>query len=259
MKLLKALAVIYFIACIGLYFIQDKVIFAPHTYPNSTKYPEGKEIEIPLTESISMNTVLIPYQKGKKSEKVILYLHGNKGNIRRGIYQTRVMRGKQCDLMVIDYRGYGKTEGKPLNDKQMLQDANLAYAYLRTQYAEKDIYVLGYSLGTGMASYIAAQNKPAHLILVAPFTSLEGIKDKFLWMFPDFLLKFKLDNEKHLEEVSCPVTIVHGTNDEVVDYKFSEKLKEQFQSINFITSPGQGHRGIIFDPLLSQALDRIID
>jgi len=257
MKLLKVLLVLYLLACIVLYFMQEKVIFAAHPYPNSTSYPIGKEIEIPLSETLTMNTLLLPAVRGKKSEKVILYLHGNKGNIKRGIYQTRVMKNKGCDIMIIDYRSYGKTEGKPVNDRQMLRDANLAYQYLKKSYEEKNIYILGYSLGTGMASYIAAQNKPGHLILVAPFTSLTDIKDKFLWMFPDFLLKYKLDNSKHLSDVSCPVTILHGTDDEVVDYEFSQKLKETFPQVKLITSKGQGHRGIIFDPLVSREIEII--
>lgn len=259
MKLLKAIIIIYLLSCLGLFFIQDKIIFAAHPYPNSTSYSQGTEIEIPLTKSLSMNALLLPYSPGKQSKSVILYLHGNKGNIKRGIYQTRVMKNKACDILIIDYRGYGKTEGKPLNDKQMLEDAGKAYQYLKTRYSEENIYIVGYSLGTGMASYIAARNNPAHLILVAPFTSLTAIKDKFLWMFPDFLLKYKLDNKKHLRDSSCPVTILHGTEDEVVDYEFSEELKAEYPRINLVTSRGQGHRGIIFDPLLSRALTSIIN
>jgi len=257
MKLLKVILILYTLVCLGLYFFQEKVIFAAHPYPNSTKYKLGKEIEVPLTEEISMNSLLVAATPGTRSKKVILYLHGNKGNIKRGIYQTRVMKNKGCDLMIIDYRGYGKTEGKPVNDRQMLDDANQAYKYLKQHYSEENIYVLGYSLGTGMESYIAAKNKPGHLILVAPFTSLTGIKDKYLWMFPDFLLKYKLDNKKHLKEVSCPVTILHGTEDEVVEYAFSEELKKTYPRIKLVTSMGQGHRGIIFDPLLGREIETI--
>lgn len=205
-----------------------------------------------------MNTVILPASPNKKSEKVIMYLHGNKGNVRRGIYQTRRMTDKGLDIMVIDYRGYGKTEGKPINDKQMLEDADKAYQYLKKHYDENNIYIIGYSLGTGMASYIAQKNNPAHLILVAPFTSLVDIKDQYLWMFPDFLLKYKLDNAKHLETCHTPTTILHGTNDEVVSYHYGVELAEANENVSLVTSQGQSHRGIIFDPLLSKILNEAL-
>ena len=257
-KLVKVCSAIYIILCLGLFIAQDHIIFAAHPYPDSQTYNQGTEHEIPLTKDISMNALLLPAQAGKKSKKVILYLHGNKGNIKRGIYQTRVMKNKGCDIMIIDYRGYGKTEGKPMNDRQMLQDADMAYKYLMEHYDEKDIYVLGYSLGSGMASYIAKMNEPAHLFLVAPFTSLVDIKDKWFWMFPDFILKYKLDNRKHLQDVKCDVTIVHGTDDNVVDYEFSEELSFLYPHIELRTINGGGHRGVIFDSLLADAITQVL-
>jgi len=258
MKWIKILFSIYCLLCLGLYFTQHKLIFAPHLTSATEKYRTGYEVEIPLEDNLNMNTLIIPAQKGKRSEGAIMYLHGNKGNIQRGIYQTRTMRDRGLDIMIIDYRGYGKTEDRPRNDSQMIDDANKAYLYLKENYNENKIYVLGYSLGTGMASYIAKKNNPAHLILVAPFTSLTAIKNQFLWFFPDFLLKFKLNNAKYVKDLKTATTILHGTDDTVVDYGYSLELKEINSKINLITSKGQSHRGIIFDPLLSKALDKII-
>lgn len=256
--LLKVLFAIYALLCIVLFFVQDHLIFAAHPYPNATSYGQGTEYEIPLTENLNMNALLLSAKPSRKSQKVIMYLHGNKGNIKRGVYQTRVMKNMGCDIFIIDYRGYGKTEGKPRNDKQMLHDADLAYQFLKQQYEEENIYVIGYSLGTGMASYIAKMNDPAHLFLVAPFTSLVDIKDKWLWMFPDFLLKYKLDNRKHLKDVKCGVTIVHGTDDNVVDYAFSEELSALYPHVELKTIRGEGHRGVIFDSVLSKAIQNIV-
>lgn len=257
-KWIKIIGVIYLLLCVGLFIMQEKVIFAAHDYPENQKYKRGYEVEIPLEENLSMNSLIIPAIQGRKSKGAIMYLHGNKGNIRRGIYQTRTMADRGLDIMIVDYRGYGKTEGSPVNDQQMLDDVNKAYQYLKENYDENQIYIIGYSLGTGMASYLAKTNMPAHLILVAPFTSLTAIKDKYLWMFPDFLLKYQLDNGQHLKDLAIPTTILHGTDDTVVDYSFSNELTEINNKINLITSKGQSHRGIIFDPLLSRALDSII-
>ncbi len=257
-KFISFLTIIYVLLGILLYSVQERVIFAAHPYDNSTKYKTGIEHEIPLTENIEMNAVLLEDTPGRKSDKVILYFHGNKGNNRRGIYQSRVMRASACDIFLVDYRGYGKTEGKPINDAQMLSDANAAYKYLSRMYEEENIYVLGYSLGSGMASYVASQNSPSHLFLVAPFLSLSSMKDQWLWMFPDFLLKYKLDNQKHIKNVKCGITIVHGTEDKVVPYNQSKSLKSIYPHINLITLENQSHRGVIFDNQLQLAINRVV-
>jgi len=258
MKALKIIVIIYCLLSLALYLIQEKLIFAAHPTAQNQKFRAGYEVEIPLEDNLTMNTLILPVKPSSRSKGAILYLHGNKGNIQRGIYQTRTMANRGLDIMIIDYRGYGKTEGQPISDKQLLADAQKAYQYLKKHYDEKQIYIVGYSLGSGMASYLAKTNDPAHLFLVAPFTSLTAIKDQFLWMFPDFLLKYKLDNAKHLKDLKTPTTIIHGTDDTVVDYKYALELKEINPKVKVITSNGQSHRGIIFDPLLAKALDGII-
>ncbi len=257
-KLIIILGFLYVLCSIALYSIQERVIFAAHPYDNSVKYKTGIEHEIPLTAGLDMNAVLLTDTPGKKGDKVILYFHGNKGNNRRGIYQSRVMRDKGCDVFIVDYRGYGKTEGKPINDAQMLSDADKAYKYVSTMYEEENIYLLGYSLGSGMASYVASQNSPAHLFLVAPFLSLTAIKDQWLWMFPNFLLKYRLDNRKHLQNVKCGVTIVHGTDDNVIPYNHSKSLKSNYPNVELITLENQNHRGVIFDSQLRRAINRVV-
>lgn len=257
-KLFIGLTVLYLLCCILLYAIQNKVLFYPHTYDNSYRYKSGVEHEIPLTDDIEMNAVLLHDSPGARSNKVILYFHGNKGNVRRGIYQSRVMREKDCDIFVVDYRGYGKTEGQLVNDKQMLADADAAYQYLSKLYKEENIYVIGYSLGSGMASYVASKNQPSHLFLVAPFRSLTAMKDQWLWMFPDFLLKYRLDNHEHLKAVKCGVTIVHGTEDNVVPYSHSAYIKSSYPHVELITIDGESHRGVIFDSQLRNAIERVV-
>ena len=237
-RFLRILLFLYVLICALGYFFQHKIILHPHDIAESKSYRIGTEVEIPLIESLSMNCVHI--EKSGKSRKVVLYFHGNKGNAGRAIYQTRSIHDNGVDVFIPDYRGYGKTEGRLWSDKQLYDDAQKAYNYLKTKYAEENIYVMGYSLGSGIASYIAANNNPAHLILIAPFTSLCDIKDQFAPFLPDFLMRFKLSNKKHLEKVNCPISVVHGTDDNVVLYKYSKLLKEQYgDKIKLLTSKGQ--------------------
>lgn len=255
MKLIKILIALYILCCLVLFLFQEKAIFKPHQLNEETDFGIGEEIEIEVDEDISLNCLLI---RERNSTGVLLYLHGNKGNLGRGIYQSRSMRGRGLDVMIVDYRGYGKSDGKPISGKQMNSDIDHVYSYLSELYEEKDIYIVGYSLGSGMAMHLAATYDPAHVILVAPYTSLVDIKNKFLWMFPDFLMKYKFDNAKNLTITDSKVTIVHGTEDNVIPYSHALQLKKINPDVELKTSKGQSHRGIIFDKLLDEALEEMI-
>jgi alpha/beta superfamily hydrolase len=104
---------------------------------------------------------------------------------------------------------------------------------------------LGYSLGTGLASKLAADSAPQQLILQAPFYSLTDIVRQRLFFIPPFILKYKFATNENLKDCNMPITIFHGNRDNVVNYKSSLKLKKEFNDrINLITLNGQGHNGI---------------
>lgn len=246
----------YVIVCLLAYILQDKIILRPHKIYEEEVFTKGIEVEIPVDDDLTMNCLFIKSKTPSKG--VILYFHGNKGNIFRSIYQSRMVQNIGYDIFIPDYRGYGKTEGKIWSDNDLLPDADQAYQFLMSRYDEKDIYLMGYSLGSGMASYVASKHQPAHLFMIAPFTSLVDIKNQFAWFLPDFLMRIKLPVIDHMSTVRSPTSIIHGTQDPVVDYKYAVELKSKFPDINLITSEGQDHRGIIFDKLLKDELHRVL-
>ncbi len=217
----------------------------------------GTEVEISLDDKISMNALMVKQSDLGKSKGVILYLHGNRGSIRFGIYQIRHMLDLGYDIIIPDYRSFGKTEGKINSEKQLYGDVQKVYDYLKQGYNEDQIVLVGYSLGTGMASYLAAENNPSQLLMIAPFTSLADIKNKYLWFFPDFLLKFKLAVSGHIQNIRCPITIIHGTNDRIVDFDFSKRLWLKYKDkVELVEANRESHRSIIFAELLRQTLQQ---
>lgn len=258
MKLLfKIIIVIYILFCVGIYSVQERFIFNAEKIEQDFNYGAGEEVEIPLGDEVSMNALWIK-EKPNNDKGVILYLHGNRGSIRFGTYQIRHMKGLGYDIFIPDYRSYGKTEGEICCEEQLLNDIQKAYDFLKTKYSENKICIVGYSLGSGFASYLSGHNNPKQLLLIAPFTSLTDIKNKYLWFLPDFLLKFKLPVSKFLETTQCPITIVHGTADKIVDYKFSKDLERKFgEKVNLITADNISHRRIIFDGVLKSTIRKI--
>ncbi len=254
-RILISILALYVIACAVLYVAQDQIIFNPDKLPEDYRFRAGEEVEIEVAPNIYLNNV---YVREPSSKGVILYLHGNRGSNRRCLRQAEMFMGMGYDLFMPDYRGYGKSDGNIESEKQLLSDVQQVYDYLSARYDESQITIVGYSLGTGMASYLAAHNDPARLCLIAPYTSFIDLKNQWTRLIPDFLVKYPLNNEKYLAKVSCPVQLFHGTEDEVIPYQSSEVLSQLSPAIQLTTLDQTGHRRAIFHQTVRSTIRRII-
>jgi pimeloyl-ACP methyl ester carboxylesterase len=109
-----------------------------------------------------------------------------------------------------------------------------------------------------MATYLAKENKPQHLILVSPFRSMVAMKDIILPVAPSFLMKYPFYNDRHLLEVDCPVSLFHGTDDELIPFAHSEYLRALLPAQTQLTPlSGTGHRGAIFSRQIRTALSSL--
>ena len=250
------LLVLYGILCLGLYFAQDYLLFSPTKLDQDYRFRSGIEVNIPVSKKVNLNCL---WMQENRSKGVILYLHGNRGSNRRCWRQAMNIAGNDFDIFMPDYRGYGKSGGEITSEKQLFRDAQKVYNHLLTKYDESEIVIVGYSLGSGMASYLAAHNNPAKLILVAPFVSFINLKNRRLPFIPNFIVKYPLRNSQYLQKVKCPVTLFHGTRDEIIPYDSSEQLQQiNPQNIALVTLQGEGHRGAIFNGLFRRQVSDIL-
>lgn len=259
MKLLKRIfyffITIYALLCVVLFFAQDRIIFNPYKLSEDFVFRAGKEIEIPVGEEVSLNCLML---KEAPSSGVILYLHGNRGNIRRCIRQAENMMGNGYDIFIPDYRGYGKSDGEIESEEQLQSDAQQVYDYLKKRYDEDKIVVVGYSLGSGLASYLAANNQPQKLVMVAPYLSLLDIKNRRAPFLPDFLLRYPMNSEEYIRKVTAPITLFHGNRDEVIPFDSSEKLRAiNPQKINLVAM-NSGHRGVLFQDIFREGMRQLL-
>jgi pimeloyl-ACP methyl ester carboxylesterase len=164
------------------------------------------------------------------------------------------------DVFMLDYRGYGKSEGSIHGQTQFHDDIQIAYDEMKKTYKETNIAVLGYSIGTGPAAYLASTNHPRLLILQAPYYSVTDMMRHTYPVIPTFLLGYKFDTYQSLKKCKMPIVIFHGDQDEVIYYNSSVKLKEFLKRTDtLITLHGQGHNGITDNPQYIDAISKILN
>lgn len=260
MKKLKIAAItlglLYALICTILYFLQDQMLFEPHTLPEDYDFQTGREVEIEVEENIFLNAVWI---QEAPSKGVILYLHGKRGSIRRCLRQIRGMQGAGYDIFMPDYRGFGKSDGRITSEQVLHQDAQKVYDFLKKHYREDQIIVLGYSLGAAMATPLAANNNPQRIILVSPFLSIIDLKNRWAPVFPDFLIKYPLKNSQWIPKIKAPVTVFHGTEDELIPFEAAEEIQDLNRELTtLIPLEGVSHRGALFSDQFRDNLKKII-
>ncbi|AXT54950.1 alpha/beta hydrolase [Aquimarina sp. AD1] len=247
--------IVYFMGLGLLYLLQHKIIFQPEKLPIDFIYQFNHSFEEFFLETTDGEKLNALHFKCKDPKGVILYFHGNKGNLSRWGKIASFFVNKQYDVVVMDYRSYGKSTGNITEESSLYDDAQLFYEYVLSKYKESQVIVYGRSLGTGIATKVSSLNNPSKLILETPFNSMEDVTSHWLPIFPvKNILKYKFPSNTFIENVKCPITIYHGTDDGVVPYTSGQKL---FRSIltskkKMITIEGGSHNDLIkFDKYIN--------
>lgn len=228
-----------------LCFFQEKFIFFPEKLDKDYKFEfeqKFEELSIKTTDGKLLHGLLFT---ADSSKRLIIYFHGNAGSLSTWGEVAKTYTDLNYDVFLLDYRGYGKSEGEIEGQSQLYDDNQTVYNELKKRYNESNMIVLGYSIGTGLASKLAATNNPKLLILQAPYYNMTDMMQKNFSFIPTFLLKYKFATNDYLKDCKMPVVIFHGNQDEVIYYGSSQKLKNEFKSQDtLITLVGQGHNGI---------------
>ena len=156
----------------------------------------------------------------------LLYLHGNGGNMGHRLDPIAVFHRLGLNILIIDYRGYGVSSGKP-SEQGTYQDALAAWNYLTQQkhIGPERIVLFGESLGGSIAAWLAARHPPAGLVLYASFTSVLEMAQALYPIFPASLLaRYRYDTRAALASVNCPVLILHSPEDEIIPFSDGRAL-----------------------------------
>lgn len=229
-----------------LYFLQEKILFRPTTLDKDYVFQfeqSFEEVNLSISDSVLINAI---HFKVENPKGIILYFHGNAGDLSRWGKITEHFTKYDYDVFVMDYRTYGKSQGK-LSEQGLYDDAQYCYDYIAKHYPSEEIVIYGRSLGTGIATYLASKNPARQLLLETPYYSILDVAKHRFPIFPvKQLLKYKIPTFNYLRHVNYPVTIFHGTEDAVVPYESGRKLLNVLpENLNFVTIEGGTHNDLI--------------
>jgi uncharacterized protein len=254
------IGLLYFLLVMLAYFFQEKIIFHPIQFDPAFRFsfPQAfEEVIIPVGNHVKLNGVLF---KSQNPQGLIFYLHGNAGSVQSWGQIAQTYTQHNYDLFMLDYRGFGKSGGCINKEEILFSDVLTAYDTLRTKYPEGKIIVSGYSIGTGMASYVASVRNPQMLILHAPYYSLSDLQKSLFPILPSFLLRYKIRTDLFIQKCTMPIVIFHGTNDAVIYHQSSNKLKQlKSQNVQLIKLENESHGGITTNAIYLTMLDSILN
>jgi len=245
-----------------LSFFENSLIYMPSVYPSGRWQPVGLEFEDAYFQSADgtkLHGWFVPHERPRA---VILFSHGNGGNLsHRGETIAEMVRRLQVSVMIYDYRGYGRSEGRP-NEAGVLADARSARAWLarRAGISERDVVLFGESLGGAVAVDLAAHDQARGLILENTFSSLPDVAAHHYWWLPvRLLMRTRLDSAAKIRGYRGPVLQIHAEQDTIVPVRFAKKLFEQANEPKTWVSISDNDHNDPQTPEFYRAVDQFLD
>lgn len=240
--------------------------FAVMSYKRAL-YPVRPEVAFVVPEGAALVSRMTPrsipfhgvYFAAREGRPTVVVFHGNGETMASSFPRARYMAARGFGVLLAEYRGYGRSaeSGTP-SEEGLYDDGAAALAFLHEAgVAPARIVLWGTSLGTGVASELAASGQGSRLILCTPYTSIRDLAARVAWFLPTSLVvKERFDTLAKAPRIQVPTLVVHGDQDEVVPFAMGEAVARAIKGATFFRVPG-GHHNDLYavDPAL---LDRIL-
>lgn len=252
-------ALLYVGICLLMYLQQERLLFFPTKLDQNFQfnYANVEEVFLPVEGGKYIHGLY--FSNNLQPKGVVLYFHGNAGALDSWGKVADDFLPLGDDVLVMDYRTYGKSQGK-LSEQNLFDDAQLAYDHLLKKFDAKDIVIYGRSIGTGIATHLAANNVCKALILETPYYNLyDVVKNHFRFIPKKNLLRYHFKNDEYIRKVKSQVYIFHGTADNIIPLESGLKLKPFIGEDNFITIPNANHHNIGQFAVYHQKLKEILE
>jgi len=217
------------------YLQQPSMIFYPYAEIESTPKDWGmqyEEISLTTEDQVKLHGWYVP---AKNADRVVLFFHGNAGNISHRGESVAIFHSLGLNVLIFDYRGYGKSEGN-MSEHGAYLDAMAAWQYLKNErnFQGEDIIILGRSLGGAIATHLATQVDERLLILESTFSSVKDMAARMMpFIYKIIYFRYQFDTEKNIAQVNSPLLLMHSQDDEIIPYELAEKVFNAAKSPKF--------------------------
>ena len=249
---------LYGAAIAWLWFRQERLLFEPDPLPAGQALFDEPDVheftaDVPGAR-LSVAQLRLPNPRG-----VVFYLHGNSGNLQKWFVGLDAFREMNFDVVMMDYRGYGKSTGRIESEVQLRADVRAVWNQIAKQYEGKRIVISGQSLGTALAAGLSAELcaagvPPDLTLLISPYSSMRALADELYPWVPSKVLRYPLHTVDHACRVKGPVMLVHGDKDELIGLHHSEAIRKALPQCQLLTVEGAGHGDVHQFPSFRQGI-----
>lgn len=251
---------VYGAICAGLYFSQTRLIFKPTATLTQTPDALGVDYQDVWIDAAGqaalpdegMHAWWLPRLSGPLAELslTLLYLHGNSENIGANLNHAHRYQRMGFDVLLVDYRGYGRSPGPFPNEMRVYDDAIAAHRYLiETQKVlPQHLWIFGHSLGGAITIELASQKPAAGLIVQSSFSSMLDVIElsgQYNWAPVNWILTQRFDSMIKVPNLTMPVLYIHGVEDDTTAASMTEKLHGASPEPKQLwLVPGAGHNNV---------------
>jgi uncharacterized protein len=238
---------------------QERLIFFPQPLVDTAHLPaHAQRFEIRTPDGTKLSGFRLPGEQA--NAPVLLYFGGNAEEISWALADRRWPRA--WSIVGLNYRGYGHSEGKP-SERELVADGVMLFdAVAAEEHVDaRRIVVVGRSLGTGVASQVAAHRRPAGVILVSPYDSLVAIgRQHYPWLPVSWLLRHRFDSADAARRAQAPLLTLVGTRDGIIPPPRSRILHDAWAGPKtWVEIDGAGHNDLDASPVYWEAIDRFLE
>lgn len=250
LKLLAGGLVAYGVVVLLAWYFQERIAFpAPRQFlpdPAQRGLADARLVEVETSDGVKLRGWYVPPRPAPPATAPgLVWFPGNAETVASLAPLIRELRPPGVGMLILDYRGYGESSGKP-SETGLYRDAEAAWGWLAAQ-PEIDrsrIAVYGRSLGAALALHVAVTRRVRAVVLHAPFTSARELADRHYWYLPRRILRLELDNLDRARRLRAPLLVIHGTADGIVPFAMGQAVAEAGHARELVAVRDAGHNDL---------------
>ncbi len=242
LSVLKIVLLVFVILFLSKDFIISKLAFHPQKeHINFIREDYMVDKTITTDDGVKLNAILFTR---KNHKKLLIFFHGNAGNLSHRLNQAQKIFDMGVDVLLVDYRGFGKSQGS-ISEAGLYKDAKSTLSWALKSYKEKNIFILGRSIGSVAAIHASKNKNLAGLILITPLSNAKDMAKNMKLGLLSFLADGRLDNLLNIKHIKTKTLFIHGNKDKLIPLELSKKLYKNLQAEKkLIIVDGAGHNDI---------------